>query len=70
MELLLIPELLLTPPKAAKIFSVFISPTPIGTEVVSIPTPWQTIPIYPVLGAVLKLEDLITLLKSLEALAI
>ena len=49
---------------------MFISPTPIGTEVVSIPTHWQTIPIYPVLGALLKLEDLITLLKSLETLEI
>ena len=63
------PKLLLfPPPKEAKILSVLISPTSIGIEVDCRPISWQTIPIYPVFGAVLKLEDLITLLKSFEAL--
>ena len=63
-------ELLFTPPKADKIFWVFNSPVSMGIFNEWYPTSWQTTPIYPVFGAVLKLDDLITLLKSFDALPI
>ena len=56
--------LLFLPLKVDKIFPLFKSPIAIDCKPIS----WQIIPIYPVLGAVLKLDDFITLLKSFEAL--
>ena len=48
----------------------FNSPTFIGIEVDCKPISWQTTPMYPIFGAVLKLELFITLLKSWDALLV